>query len=430
METPIGYNNSVNILLKMFIDYSTREGIQRVSRVKYKCAVEWLTIYLYQCNGGDYLALKYARDNSFRNKHGVKNKNFSMASVLRLVDMLISELLVLPFTGNVLYGERVMSMIVISPDLYEILQITNKEETKVKTVRGSSVVIRDNENNEIVLSSLPVETVRVLDEGVSIVDSLNNHFKTRLVTINGYTIPEVFFRRIHREDMEICSRLFDDGSIQGKSKVLRSLIKIDNENTVSLDFKSIHPAILLFNEGVSLSEHDPYPSNVGIDIDKELISEFKEFYSLEEYKPIRTLVKKLLLCLINAESKQDAVGACYKALQRDNLKRGTYHEHRMDFVGIPNPIDLHTLADVLIIHNKPIAHYLGCGEGIKLQKVDSDIIMRCIDILISENIAIIPIHDALICKESTKERVEQVMAESFVSIVGKGSEVNCIIEEE
>lgn len=79
-------------------------------------------------------------------------------------------------------------------------------------------------------------------------------------------------------------------------------------------------------------------------------------------------------------------------------------------------------------HNHMISKYLGVGVGNNLQWKDSGIIMHCLDKLSDSNVPCIPVHDAVICKESDKLLVEEVMTEGFLKVVG--SLENCIIEEE
>lgn len=417
---------SVELLTNDLIEYSKSKGIKRISVKKHKAISEWFITYLNCCWTKGLLGLKYTRDKSFRNKYKVLNTDFSYDILIRLVDMLIDRQLTLSFTGNVLYGTRPMSMLVFNPLLYEMYNIGNVD-IEVKTKPKDSIVVLNSEGEEVPRNLLEEEMLKVYDAGAKVFDKYHNMMENSTVDVNGYPIPEVWLRRILKVEMETDGRVFDNGSIQGKSKLIRSLIKIDKEGTVSLDFKAIHPAILLAWEGYSMRDHDPYPKLKNIEVDKKIINRFKKFYSIESYDPLRNIIKKLVLCLINADSVQAAVGSCYEDLKNDNLKKGTHHEHTMRYVGLPE-INLHKVAEELLEHNHMIRKYFGVGIGNKLQWKDSEIIMHCLKVLTEKNIPCIPIHDAVICKVSDKVVVEKVMTEGFLKVVG--SIENCIIEEE
>ncbi len=419
---------SVDVLVDLLITYAKSTGSKRVSLVKYKAVCKWFCLHLYRCHSNNLLGIKYSRDRSFNGKFNVGNRDISYSVIIKLIDMLESSGYVLSFIGNPLYGNSTMSMVILNPTLYELLSVPKYIPT-IPLERGECVVVRDKDGKNIDISKLRGDIMNTIDYGMDVLDKYNRDMANTKVSIDGFMIPEVWFKRVHREDTQVCGRVFDDGTIQGKPKHVRSLICIDGEQTVSLDFKGLHMAILLFENGVETKGHDPYPRIGLYGVDDNLIDRFKAFYHIDKYDPERSLVKHLTLCLINADSITSAVGACYQDMKKDNLMKGTYHEYRMKYVGLPN-VDLHSVAEKIISHNSFIKDKLGCGEGNRLQRVDSDIIVSCLDELSDKDIPVLPIHDALICKESDKEFVESVMIKYFTQHVGIGSEVNCKVEEE
>lgn len=424
-----GFTQSCDLLCDMFINYSKSVGIQRISYKKHRSIVEWFVIHLNRVVNYKHLGVLYPKDKQFKYDNKVRKEDFSYPVLIRFIDFLKQNGFIIDFTGNVLYGCRCSSMMIVNPELYDILHI-NVGQT-VNTFRSDKqyVIVRDEEGLQVDSELLCDEAQIIVDEGIKILSKYDSYINSKTINVCGFEIPEVWFRRIMRVNYTICSRVFDDGTIQGKSKYIRSFIEIDDEATVSLDFKSLHPSILLYRVGVSIEDHDPYPSVPEIKVDKKLINKFKKFYGLEKYDPVRNIIKKLVLCLINADCVENAVGACYKDLKKDNMKKGTFQEYRMLYVGLPQ-INLHEIAKLIIEHNHMIKQFLGNGEGNRLQKIDSDIIVNCIDILTDLDVPVLPVHDALICKESDKKTVEKVMTDSFIKFVGEGSEKNCKIEEE
>lgn len=420
-------NTSVEILLGMFTKYMKRNGSVRLSKKKYTETCKWLIVHLNNMVNRKCIGIRYTRDTNFKSKHNVVNKDFSIPICISLIDMLIEYDLIVGVTGNKLFGNKNMSMIIPSGNLLNILLIEGNY--RASTIPKSPVKILDNNDNLVCKESLSDDMLHVYEESVETLTSYKDMMERKTLSLQGYEIPEYWLQRTLRVDKEINSRLFDDGTVQSKSKILRGYLEIDNEKTISLDFKSIHPAMLLQMEGYSLLLHDPYPKIKDIKVDTKLVNKFKKFYGLGSYDPVRNIVKKLVLCLINADNINNAVGSCYDDIHNDNLKRGTYKEDTMRYVGLPQ-INLHEVAKVLIDHNHMISKYFGVGIGNELQYKDSCIIMESLKVLIDRDIPCLPVHDALICKESDYVEVETVMAESFVKVVGHGSDKNCIIEKE
>lgn len=417
---------SVDILQGMLTEYMKNRGAKRISKKKYFSTCEWFIVYLNKMVRYKKYGITYTRISNFKSDHNVSNKDFSIPICLNLISMLEEYNLVISFTGNRLFGGSCMSMVIPSPELLSMLDITGNDYISHNTP-DKLLIVKDKEGNEVELIS--EDAISKVKQNESYLVDYSKMMGSKLVTINGYGIPSYWIKRSLYIEDEINSRFFDDGSVQGKSKHIRSLVKIDQEETVSLDFKSIHPAILLEWENCSIKEHDPYPSFKDIKVDIKLINRFKSYYNLDKYDPVRNIVKKLFLCMINASSIGNAVGVCYDMLKTDNLKKGTYRESTMMFVGLPS-INLHEVANRLLEHNHMISQWLGVGIGNKLQYKDSLIIEHCLKTLVPLDIPFLPVHDAIICKKSDMVIVEETMMEGFVNVVGEGSERNCVIEEE
>lgn len=431
-------NTELNTLGKnlygKFVGYSKNFlGMERISKKKYTCVVNWFIHYLIKIRSNCVMSVIYSRDEGFRSNYNVSNCEFSYSVLLRLVDYLREEGMVVSFSGNKLYASSVGSMMVINPKIFEFLGVdyTDYNTQNINKHSGKLLKITCEGGKEIDPSTLVdrsyynhtyCDAVRVLGKYHEVIDSSDPK-------LNGYPLFDIRLHRTIKEEYGVSSRWFDDGSFQGKPKDVRKLLTLSDETTVSLDFKSLHPAILLFYKGVSLKDHNPYPKISGAKVYKVDVNKFKRYYGLCNYDPLRNLVKKLFLAMINADSINSAVGSIYEDLRKDRLKKGTYKEHTMRYVGLGD-IDLHKVAKKILRHNKVIAEYLGTGIGNRLQFKDSNIIRYCLDKLSDEKIPCIPVHDSISCKVSDKGRVKEVMTEAFVHVVGKGSEFNCIIEEE
>ncbi|CAL9959880.1 hypothetical protein VPHF99_0049 [Vibrio phage F99] len=416
----------VEVLSGMLESYMRGKGTTRISKKKYYGTCKWFVVYLHKMVKCNNLGILYTRSSNFKSEFGVTNKDFSIPICINLITMLEEYGYVLNFNGNTLYGSRHMSMVIPSPDLLDILHIDGK--TYEIKLRPECLVTPIKEGNVHVIPSNGDEAYLV-EDCVYVLEKFVNLMNSGEITKCGYPISEYWLKRMLRIDVHHNSRFFDNGTIQCASKYIRSTIEIFGEKTVSLDFKSIHPAILLHKEGYNLKDHNPYPTITEIEVDTKLVNRFKKFYSIDKYDPVRNLIKRLFLCMINADSINKAVGSCYDDLAKDRLKKGNINEGTMKYVGLP-PVNLHTIAEQLLKHNHMISKYLGTGVGNALQYADSSIMFSCIKILTEKGIPCLPVHDALICRISDREFVESVMTEAFVDVVGVGSRGNCIIEEE
>lgn len=427
------YNNielqeSVSLLLELFITYSKEVlKIKRISIVKYKEVTQWLCYHIVRCNESGCMAMTYSRDSNIKLLKDINCPDFSYSIMIRLISMLKDKGYLLSYVGNNAYDVSFTSMVIFNPELFRLLKLESVTLPKYRHKENVLVEIR-KDKKPLLHCEYQEDWMDIVTETDHILGQFNEQLSKTTVTVGNYEIPFLWFTRIFKDSVEECGRLFDDGSIQGKSKLLRSYIRIDGEVTVSLDLKSLHPRLLYLIESVVLEDSfDPYP-RIDLRVDTKLINKFKKFYGVEKYDPVRNLCKKMLLCLINAKSKESAMGACYEAISKDLQKAGTSKESRMKYVGLNKGYSLRDIADEILEKNKPIAKYLGSGYGSKLQNIDSNIIMYCINRLVKLDCPVLPIHDALICKESMKGLVEEVMYEGYEHVMG--SRVNAIIEEE
>jgi hypothetical protein len=425
---------SKNLYDKLKYHSLTELNMERISRKKYTCVVNWFIHYLLKVKDNKVMAIKYTRDESFRSTFNVDNYEYSYSILLRLIDYLIDNGMVINFNGNVMNGFRVSSMIIVNPAIFEFIgsgsltQIDNEISTDTN---DKFLKVTCEEGNEIKPEEITdlVRYNNLYQEAVNVLEPYHKILDDAKPSINGYVLNSLRLHRVVKETLDVSSRWFDNGCFQNKPKDIRKMLTFFGEETVSLDFKSLHPAILMFYEGISLSEHNPYPSINSVKVSKVAINKFTKYYALDKYDPVRNIVKKLFLAMINADSINAAVGSVYEDMHKDNLKKGTYKEHTMKYVGVGN-VDLHKVAVKILKHNNCIAKYLGTGIGKKLQYKDSEIIRKCLEKLNNEKIPCIPVHDSISCRVSDKLRVKEVMRESFIEVIGEGSDSNCIIEEE
>jgi hypothetical protein len=71
------------------------------------------------------------------------------------------------------------------------------------------------------------------------------------------------------------------------------------------------------------------------------------------------------------------------------------------------------LFDAVKMRNAPIADAFGSDVGVRLQRLDSEIILGCLHTCISEGIPSLPVHDELVVPARHANRVTEIMVENF-----------------
>ncbi|MCS3612101.1 hypothetical protein [Salinibacter ruber] len=177
----------------------------------------------------------------------------------------------------------------------------------------------------------------------------------------------------------------------------RKYMRIGEETVVELDYDNLHIAMLYAEEGKRLSgdAYDITSSfHLGAELD-EVIRLSKEERKLYRRRQ-RTVVKKALNALINAENYQSAYGA---------LK----HTDWIKEIGVPLADEVFKpLVRALRSKHEAIVGHLHSDRGIRLQRKDSDLAHR----VMSETGAI-GIHDGFVIEESREEELRSVMKRKF-----------------
>ena len=236
-------------------------------------------------------------------------------------------------------------------------------------------------------------------------------------TLNGYHLSP-WLNRIFIESTQLGGRFY--GSYQNLPRVDRKHILIDGERTVELDFDSLHIAILYAQAGIPLAS-DPY-----------LIDGFD-----------RNAVKQVFLRLTNTSNLSALEGQI--TLSGDPEKKEQYIRYKMQldiykahkvlglrccakpfipdwfhhFIeGLPDHITGRELIETIKARHPAIAHRFGEDDiGLKLQRVDSEIMARAMTMLAGEGVPMLSVHDSVICRVSdewvVRTALEQATEELF-----------------
>ncbi len=174
----------------------------------------------------------------------------------------------------------------------------------------------------------------------------------------------------------------------------RKTITIDGKKTVELDFHAMHISMLYAEAGIQYND-DPYLAVI----------------NNEELRP---LLKQLLLTMINAKTKGEAIKAfnweLYRLSNKDNLSPeeekllAAFRKYNLD-------ID-RTVDDFKAVHSA-IGDSFCSDAGVYLMNRDARIIRQVIMYFIGKEISCLPVHDSVITAEEHEEELKRVMEEAY-----------------
>lgn len=177
-------------------------------------------------------------------------------------------------------------------------------------------------------------------------------------------------------------------------KVFRQSICIDGEPTVELDYSGLHIRMLYHLLG------------------KEFDGECYVYSKSDKANKVkRDLIKLISLAAINASSKLATLRAVYASNEHDRKK-----DYRVPYISYS---ELEEAYDTFILYHSGIKEYISSDKGIELQNIDSAIIRDILtQLIIDNNIPALPVHDSVICRQSDKKLLYQMMINIYSDLIG------------
>lgn len=164
----------------------------------------------------------------------------------------------------------------------------------------------------------------------------------------------------------------------------RRFLTIDGEPTVECDFARLHPTLLFARLGLPL-DHDIY-----------VVPDFPG-------PEVRNLGKRLFNRLINKTSA-GPVRLPVTALDRAQLPAG---------------VPFHVFQRAFISNLAPLERWFGTGEGLRLQREDSDLCIDVLDLLLKQDVMALPVHDSFIVASHNRNKLIAAMSEAFSRRYGR-----------
>lgn len=172
----------------------------------------------------------------------------------------------------------------------------------------------------------------------------------------------------------------------------RKLIYLNDKPTVEVDFKALHPNLLL-NDPV----YDPY------DLGEIVLPTV--FNNKDDQ---RSVVKGIVLMAINASSAGKAFAAFRLSKEDGHIAKRLSNQQ------------LQTLLDAFTDRNPEIKEALNTGKGLYLMNKDSEIANLILDYYTQLGIPILCVHDSFIIEWNKEDDLKRIMHQASVQVRGKG----------
>jgi hypothetical protein len=419
-------NNTAELIYKVVEQNLKRKG-KRVYRdaIRFSCC--WLAKHLHRMLKNKHNGIKYHRANKTYIKVNKQNKLDGLddlktptcRNLINCIDILAEEGYGYTFKGfkNNLFDKTMLSLFLPTSKLIDFLTPETIIEEFVEQKLVNLVEVRDKNKQTILEEFYRQEWIVDIKRSESILEKHNQLILDTKITIDQVPLDGLQIMRIHNDsDINKGGRLYDNGTWTTMKSSHRKGVVISGYKTKTLDISHLHPSLLYAKKGVDMKDFNPY-GGIDLPIDLTLVNEFKEYYSLENYDPLRNLAKLALLIMINANNDYEAIQAIDRKLSLNFSLGGTVFEDEMKFIGLPRKCGK-LVIDQVKKHNHLISEFFCTGIAKDLMRLDSDIILETLDVLVDKKICTLPLHDSITFADIYLDEAERALRNAYLKVVG------------
>jgi hypothetical protein len=341
----------------------------------------------------------YAPDNS-TNPLGVT------ASITKYIDDIVALEVVNKYTG---YNDRTgrkksrNTALVLSDGLIDGLLELNLPSVTIPEIEPIRWVIRDEQFRDLPQSVVPAELPDDVRGNRKLLLAYNEFIRTHQVTVSRPNQREfydciAFHMKYYGEKMDLHSRISGGRYQYMKKDIRRPYLRIDGEPAVEVDISESHPTILYALSGKPLNKAD-----------------LGKCYWLNDSEPasyVRDAVKVGMACMLNSADRSKAESAIT-------------HAGNMGEIDLYEISTSKTLVDKILARHSDIADYFFTpGIGMRCMETEGKIMLETMRWGMQNNVPVLPMHDAVICRQSDSERVAEALREASCSVLGKPMKVS------
>ncbi|HLP41981.1 MAG TPA: hypothetical protein VK465_10780, partial [Fibrobacteria bacterium] len=196
-------------------------------------------------------------------------------------------------------------------------------------------------------------------------------------------------------------------AVQGIKSAYRKFVRIDGQRVCELDYGGMHIRLLYAKAEAVPAAGDVYD----LGFDELTVHRFQRQWGMS----LRSVLKKLLLIGINAKTDRSTIAAALTELTEstdgtDRIRLDKDRERGFKAV-------LGHLLKALKARHPAIAQFIGKDQGIRLQRLDSDIADSIMTAFVRQGRPIIPIHDSFVVQGQDREMLRTAMAEAWKRFV-------------
>lgn len=269
------------------------------------------------------------------------------------------------------------------------------------------VEIRDSKTDELIVS---LSKLRGIKSERELVKKYNDHLSKFDIRCKSFPVCAVY-KRVYTDDLSKHGRWYTQSCLQTTRSEYRKFLTINGTKTTEVDFKQMHPRLLLDIEGINKPmSWEPY-------------TDISDLLNDKEGTQSRLLSKLAMMCLMNAKDLKSAKSALWKIYSEDKDTKFT----SCSIVKGTNTIN--KIFERLINKNSCISHWFGKKDlWAVLQHYDSSIAAEVIKDFIAADKCILPWHDSFVCQSGDCDFLIESMRNAWLKVIGRNN--NCFYDIE
>lgn len=319
-------------------------------------------------------------------------------------------------------SKRRNGLVLFSDTLIEIVKSHCEKEVIVKEENLNVVQITDGKNS--IREAKRGEKV-ILNSIIRDMQNYNDFLFKQEVSFREGVELSAWLCRIFKDNLKTHGRLYNiyqKVNYQTLSQLERKSIVINNEKTVELDYKSLHPALLYDTELQDFDGEDMYVPNIDLE---SVFGLYDEGITPNYTKILRSLGKQVMLRILNTKSKSVCIASLGKLLREDRELDEPFR-HFPDVLEYEHEVSVALIDAMEDLHHK-VNHLFYKESSLTLMFYDSDIIMLVLKKCMDKGIVALPLHDSVCVPEKDKSEVIKIMKESYLTYIGEDK--HCVVEE-
>ena len=264
-------------------------------------------------------------------------------------------------------------------------------------------VIRDETFRDIPQSFVPQALPSEVRMNRNLLLAYNDFIREYRVTVSRQDQREfhdciAFHMKYYGERMDLHSRISGGRYQFMKKDIRRPFLRINGEKTVEVDIAESHPTIVYALADQSLSE-----------------GELGTCYWLTDSEPtpyVRDAIKVAMACMLNSTDRSKAESAIT-------------HAANMGEIDLYDISSSKKLVDKILTRHLDIADYFFKPDiGMRCMETEGKIMLETMRWGMQNNIPVLPLHDAVICRQSDAETVAEALREASCTVLGKPMKIS------